>query len=43
MSDVLAMDAFFDLLDDAEFDLRSVLEIEEFYEINTHDWEWMLP
>ncbi|MGW6745438.1 hypothetical protein ACWGDX_32650 [Streptomyces sp. NPDC055025] len=42
-ADVLAVDAFFDLLDDAEFDAQLLLATEEFFDINMRDLDWMLP
>lgn len=41
--EALAFEAFLDLLNDAEFDAQLLLEMEEFYEINMRDLDWMLP
>lgn len=41
--EALAFEAFFDLLNDAEFDAQLLFEMEEFYEISMRDLDWMLP
>lgn len=40
--EVLAFEAFLDLLNDPEFDAHLLVETEEMYEIPMHDLDWML-
>jgi len=41
--DVLAVDAFLDALNEAEFDARLLFAVEELFGIDMNDLEWMLP
>ncbi|MFD7738079.1 hypothetical protein [Kitasatospora sp. NPDC059800] len=41
--DVLAIDAFLDLLDDPEFDAQLLFAIEEHFGVDMTDLEWMIP
>ncbi|MFE2104289.1 hypothetical protein ACFXAF_00185 [Kitasatospora sp. NPDC059463] len=41
--DALAIDAFLDALEDPAFDARHLFAVEELFDIDMADLEWMLP